>query len=98
LAAERNAKVANQVVRLPGFHDDIVHVRLDRPSDVISENVLHATLIRYTRVSEAERHRDITEHPERRDERSRELVGLLHLYLMIPRVGIKEAKQLAPSR
>jgi hypothetical protein len=60
---------------------------------VISENVLHATLIRRTRVSEAERHRDIAEHPERRDEQSRELVGLLHLYLMIPGVGIKEAEQ-----
>jgi hypothetical protein len=82
-----------RLARAPG-----VDVRLDRPSDVISENVLHATVIRCTRVSEAERHRDITEHPEQRDERSRELVGLLHLYFMIPGVGIKEAEQLTPSR
>jgi hypothetical protein len=98
VAAERDAKVANQVVRLPGFYDDVVHIRLDRSPDVISKNVLHAALIRYTRVSEAERHRDVIEHPERRDERSRELVGLLHLYLVIPGVDIKEAKQLTPSR
>jgi hypothetical protein len=65
---------------------------------VISDNVLHAMLVRRTSVSKAERHRDVAEHPEWRDERSRELVGLLHLYLMIPRVGIKEAKQLTPSR
>jgi hypothetical protein len=60
--------------------------------------MLHAALIRCTRVSEAERHRDVTEHPEQRDEQSRELIGLLHLYLVIPGVGIKEAKQLTPSR
>jgi hypothetical protein len=98
LAAERDAKVANQVIRLPGFHDDVIHVRLDRPSDVISENVLHAALVCRTRVSEAKRHRDVAEHPERCDERSRELVGLLHLYLVMPGVGIKEAEQLTPSR
>jgi hypothetical protein len=95
---ERDAKVTNQVVRLPGFHDDVIHIRLNCPSDVISENVLHAALVCRTRVSEAERHRDIAELPERRDERSRELVGLLHLYLMIPGVGIKEAEHLTPSR
>jgi hypothetical protein len=65
---------------------------------VISENMLHAALIGRTRVLEAERHRDVTEHPERHDERSRELIGLLHLYLVISGVGIKEAKQLTPSR
>jgi hypothetical protein len=82
---------ANQVVRLPGFYDNVVHVRLYCPPDVISKNVLHAALIRRTCVSGAKWHRDVAEHPERRDERSRKLVGLLHLYLMIPGVGIKEA-------
>jgi hypothetical protein len=74
------------------FYDDVVYVRVDGPPDVVSENVLHATLVRCTRVPEAEWHRDVAKHPERRDQRSRELVGLLHLYLVIPGVGIKEAK------
>jgi hypothetical protein len=59
--------------------------------------MVHAALVRCTRVPEAERHRDVAKHPEWRDERSRELVGLLHLDLMVPGVGIKEAKQLTPS-
>jgi hypothetical protein len=63
-----------------------------------SENVLHAALVRRTCVSEAKWHRDVAEHPERRDERSRELVRLLHLYLMVSGVSIKEAKQFTPGR
>jgi hypothetical protein len=74
------------------FYDNVINIRLDRSPDVVSENVLHAALVCRTHVSEAKWHRDVAEHPKRRDERSRKLVGLLHLYLMIPGVGIKEAK------
>jgi hypothetical protein len=68
MAAERDAEVGNQVIRLPGFHDYVVYVRLNGSSDVVSEDVLHTPLVRRARVSEAERHRDIAVHPERRDE------------------------------
>jgi hypothetical protein len=40
---------------------------------------------------ETERHHYVAVHPEGSDERSRELVGLLHFYLVVPGVGIKEA-------
>jgi hypothetical protein len=82
-------KVANQVVRLPGFHDYIVY-RLNGSPDVVSENVLHTSLVSSSRVSKTERHCNVEIHPERRDECSRELVGLLHFYLVVPGTGIKE--------
>jgi hypothetical protein len=61
-------RVANQVVRLPGFHDYVVYVCLNGPPDVVSEDVLHTPLVRRARISEAKRHRDVAVHPERRDE------------------------------
>jgi hypothetical protein len=61
-------KVANQVVRLPGFHDYIVYECLNGSPDVISENVLHTSLICSARVSETEWHCYVTIHPERCDE------------------------------
>jgi hypothetical protein len=82
--------VANQVIRLPGFHDYIVYVCLNGPADVIPENVLHTLLVCSARISETERHCHVAIHPERRDERSRELVGL-HFYLVVPVIGVKEA-------
>jgi hypothetical protein len=85
-AIKRNAQVVNQVIRLPGFYDYVIYVSLNDPPDVVSE----ASLVRSTCVSEAKRHRYVAEHPKRRDEGSRELVGLLHLYLVVPGIGIKE--------
>jgi hypothetical protein len=61
-------KVANQVVHLPGFYDYIIYVRLNGLPDVVSEDVLHTSLVCCARVSEAERHRDVAVHPERRNE------------------------------
>jgi hypothetical protein len=49
-------KVANQVIRLPSFYDYIVYVCLNGSPDVISENVLHTSLVCSARVSETERH------------------------------------------
>jgi hypothetical protein len=83
-------KVANQVVSLPGLHDYIVYVRLNGSPDVISEDVLHTSLLCCARVSETERHRYVAVHPEQRNERSRKLVGLLHFYLVVPGIGVKE--------
>jgi hypothetical protein len=58
---------------------------------VVSEDVLHTSLVRNSCVSEAKWHRYVAEHSKQRDEGSRELVGLLHLYLVVPGIGIKEA-------
>jgi hypothetical protein len=90
-------KVADQVIRLPGLYDYIIDVCLDGSPDVISEDVLHTSLVCCARVSETERHCYVAVHPEQRDERSRELVGLLHLYLVVPGIGIKETQKFAPG-
>jgi hypothetical protein len=39
---------------------------------------------------EAKQHRYVAEHPKRLHEGGRELIGLLHLYLVVPGIGIKE--------
>jgi hypothetical protein len=63
---------------------------------VITEIVQHTSLVCSARISETERHCHVAIHPERHDEPSRELVGLLHFYLMVPGIGIKEAQELTP--
>jgi hypothetical protein len=95
-AVECHAQVIKQVICHPSLHDYIIYVSLNGSLDVISENVLHTSLVCSARVSETERHRYVAVHPERRDERSRELVGLLHFYLVVPGIGIKEAQELTP--
>jgi hypothetical protein len=67
-AIECHAQVTNQVVRLPGFRDYVVYVSLNGSPDVISENVLHTSLVRSARVSETKRHRYVAVHHEGRDE------------------------------
>jgi hypothetical protein len=57
---------------------------------VVSEDVLHTSLVRGARISEAKRHRHVAEHSKWCDEGSRELVGFLDLYLVVPGIGIKE--------
>jgi hypothetical protein len=89
-AIERNAQIVDQVVRLPCFYDYVIYIRLNGLPDVVSENVLHTSLIRSTCVSEAKWHHHIAKHAELCDEGSRELIGLLHLYLVVPGIGIKE--------
>jgi hypothetical protein len=63
---------------------------------VVSEDVLHTSLVCSARISEPEWHNYVAEHPERRDEGSRELVGLFHFYLVVPGIGIKETQKLTP--
>jgi hypothetical protein len=53
--------------------------------------VLHTSLVCSARVSETKQHCYVAVHSEWRDERSRDLVGLLHFYLVVPGIGIKEA-------
>jgi hypothetical protein len=57
---------------------------------VVSENMLHTPLVRSAHISKAKWHCYLAKHRERHDEGGRELVGLLHLYLVVPGIGIKE--------
>jgi hypothetical protein len=63
---------------------------------VVLENVLHTSLVCSARISKTEWHRYVAEHAEWRDERSHELIGLLHLYFLVTRIGMKETQKLAP--
>jgi hypothetical protein len=54
------------------------------------------SLVCSARISEDKLRRYVTEHPKWRDEGSRELVGLFHLYLVVPEMGIKETQKLTP--
>jgi hypothetical protein len=83
-------QIANKDICLPSFHNNVIYIRLNGPPDVVSENVLHTSLIGSARVLEAEWHRYVAKYAERCDEGSRELIGLLHLYLVVPEIGIKE--------
>jgi hypothetical protein len=89
-AIEHGAKIVNQVVCLHGFYDYVVYVRHNGPPDVVSENVLHTSLVHSARVSEAKWYSYVAKHAEWRDEGGRELIILLHLYLVVPGIGIKE--------
>jgi hypothetical protein len=57
---------------------------------VVPENVLHTSLVRSARISKAEWHCYVAKHAEWCDERGRELIGFLHLYLVVTGIGIKE--------
>jgi hypothetical protein len=67
-AIECHTQIANQVVRLPSFHNYVVYVSLNGSPDVVSENVLHTSLVCSARVPEAKRHHYVVEHSKWRDE------------------------------
>ena len=58
--------------------------------DVLAEDLGHAPLVCGPCVSETKWHGYIAVHAEWGDERSRELVGLFHLDLMVTEIRIKE--------
>ena len=87
---ECDPEIGNQVVRLPRFYNDIVDICLYAPPKMVSKNVEHAPLIGSSSVSEAKGHRNVAVHAERRDKRSRELVGLFDLNLVVTGVSIKK--------
>ena len=87
---KHDPKIDYQVVRLPGFHDNIVNICLYGSPDVILKHVEHTSLVCSSGISEAKWHRDIVVHAEGCDKRSRELVGLFHLYLVVTRISIKK--------
>ena len=92
---ERDPEIGYQVVRLPGFHNDVVDIRLYGPPDMVFKHVEHTPLVCSSGVSEAKGHRDIAVHAERCDKRSRELVGLFHLDLVV--TGVEKIKVHTPQ-
>jgi hypothetical protein len=82
--SECHFKVRKEVRGFPRLDYNVIDVGLDRPTNVFAEHMVHAPLVRRTRIPQAERHGDISVHAEGCDERSRELVGLFHPDLVIP--------------
>jgi hypothetical protein len=91
-AAKFDLDVVDQLTPLLGFDDNIVYICLDRRPYVFSENMEHAPLVRRPNISKYEGHGHVTIHTKEGDERSRELVRLLHFYLMVAGISIKERK------
>jgi hypothetical protein len=89
-AIECDPKIGYQVVRLPRFHNDIVDICFYSSPNMILKHVEHTSLVCGSGVSKAKGHREVAVHAERSDKRSRELVGLFHLDLVVTRIRIKK--------
>ena len=74
-----------------GLDYDVIHISLNGSPNEVPKAFGHAALVHSPDVLESERHRNVAERSERGDEKGRELVGLFHYDLMIPRVRIEEA-------
>jgi hypothetical protein len=93
LLAQRQAKVVeirDEVASFPCLDYDVIGVGFDRRANVVDEHMVHAALIRGAGVTQLEWHGCITIHALGSDERSHELIGLFHPYLLVTGVGIKE--------
>jgi hypothetical protein len=82
--SECRFKVRKEVGGFPRLDYDVIDVGLDRSANVFTEHMVHAPLVRCTRIPQAKRHGNIAVHAKGCDERSRELVGLFHPDLVIP--------------
>jgi hypothetical protein len=76
-------KVREEVGGSLRLDNDVVDVSLHRSADVFSEHVVHAPLVSGACIPQPKWHYSVTVHAKRCDERSRELVGLFHLDLVI---------------
>ena len=79
-----------------GLDHDVIYIGLNGSPDEVSETLEHTTLVRSPSVLQVEWHCDVVERFKWGDERCHELVGLFHHDLMVPGVGIKEAKGFTP--
>jgi hypothetical protein len=80
-------------VNLLCFDHDVIDLGLNHSTDVITKHVVHTTLVCGTNISQIEGHGSVVVHVVRGDKRSRELVRLFHLDLVITEVGVKEEHQ-----
>ena len=67
-AIERDPEIGYQVVRLPGFHNDVVDIHLYGPPDMVFKHVEHTSLVCSSGVSKAKWHRHVAVHTKRIDE------------------------------
>ena len=88
-ASECFFQVGHQTACLPGFDNDVVYVSLYRFAYEVPKDLEHA-LVCSPRVLKAKRHGYVAIHSERGDERSRDLVGLFHLDLVVAGISIKK--------
>src|SRR6185312_11285391 len=56
---KQDPKIGYQVVRLPGFYDDVVDICLYGAPDMVSKHVEHAPLVRCSSISKAKGHHDV---------------------------------------
>jgi hypothetical protein len=77
-------KVGEEVGGFLRLDYDVIDVSLDRSTNVLSEHVVLAPLVRRTRIPQTKWHSNVAVRAKRCDERSRELVGLFHPDLVIP--------------
>jgi hypothetical protein len=82
--SECRFKVRKEVGGFPRLDYDVIDVSLDRSTNVFTEHVVHAPLVRHTHIPQTKWHSNVAVHAKRCDERSRELVGLFHPDLVIP--------------
>ena len=81
-----------------GLDDYVVNIDLDVSPNLLSETVLHHSLVGGTRVLEPEGHCCVTVDAERRDECCFVFVFFLHLDLVVARIGIQEGQALTACR
>jgi hypothetical protein len=62
--SECHFKVGKEVGGFSRLDYDVIDVGLDRPANVFAEHMVHAPLVRRTRIPQAERHGDIAVHVE----------------------------------
>jgi hypothetical protein len=72
------------------FDHDVIDIGLDPFADVIPKHLVHTPLVRGTRFSQAKEHGSVAIHVVRSDKRSRKLVELFHLDLVITKVSVEE--------
>ena len=65
------------------LHHDIVYIDVGISAELLEEAFLHATLKGGTGISQAERHRQVTESSKWRDEGGLRAVGRVQLYLVV---------------
>ena len=71
---------------------NIIDISLDRFDDVIPEHMVHTLFVRGAHIPQAKGHGSVAIHVIWCDKRSRELVGLFHLNLMVIGVNIKKGQ------
>ena len=76
--------IFQQGAALLRLHHNIVYIDMGVSAELLEEKLLHASLKRGANVSQAERHGQVAEGSEWRDEGGLQLVGRVQLDLMIP--------------